>query len=644
MHRCGTSVVAKVLYEMGLDLGPCHQFMPANNSNQLGYFENQWLSYEVNDVLLSHLGGKWDKPPTFPDGWEQDEVIQKLTKSTKRYFENNFAGSHRGWKDPRTSLLIPFWKNIFPELRFIVCLRNPIEVAHSLSRRESFNHEKGISLWFDYVSSIVRELDNHQQTHFVFYENLIEDPEREIYRLGEYCGLQIPAALTAQDGGVFSQLQHHFHEDGDLEQKTEKTKEALSLYQSLRERFAAADASPPGQSRQKVDATGDSRIRLVVPKCDKPLVSIVIPTYNRADMLMSCIQAVVSLTDVPYELIIVDDCSSDSTQQVLKNVENAKIVRNRKNLDFLRSANKGADQATGNYILFLNNDVIVRVGWLSKLVSTIEEYPECAAVGPKFLNFDGSLQEAGAYVMHDGKVVMYGSSKGAFQPEFNYMREVDYCSAACLLVRADLFRQVGGLDTRYVPAYYEDPDLCFQLKSLGYKVVYQPEAVVFHHHVGSRPYSKAKELVTINREKFREKWLEELSSRENSEQPLRGRDRRTGHRVLVIVDRIPDIESSDSKTIKLLKLLIEQKHVVTLLPTKEKYTHQPSTQAFQQLGIEVFYGGYLNPVGLIHHRPNFYETIYIIGADENSGLEDAIRQKSEKSKILTLEDAFQSIQ
>jgi GT2 family glycosyltransferase len=360
-------------------------------------------------------------------------------------------------------------------------------------------------------------------------------------------------------------------------------------------------------------------------------------------MLQACLQALVHFTDVSYEVIIVDDCSTDSTSEILGGIQNATILRNKKNLDFLLTTNKGAARARGEYILFLNNDVIVREGWLSTLVETIEQYPNCGAVGPKFLNMNGSLQEAGSYVMHDAKVVMYGSSKSAFQPEFSYLREVDYCSAACLLVKANLFREVGGLDERFVPAYYEDPDLCFKLKQLGFKVVFQPKAVVFHHGVGSRPYSKAQKLVETNRQKFLDKWQSELSSRTQSEQPLEGRDRRDGDRVLLIVERIPNFNCTTSVTIELLSVLEAGNYVVTLVPTKEKYTRQPFTRELQQRGFEVFYGAYFNPINLIHQRPEYYKMIIIDGASEDVQLENAIERSSKNSEIIKLEDALQRL-
>jgi len=264
-------------------------------------------------------------------------------------------------------------------------------------------------------------------------------------------------------------------------------------------------------------------------------------------------------------------------------------------------------------------------------------------VGPKFLNMNGSLQEAGSYVMHDAKVVMYGSSKGAFQPEFSYLREVDYCSAACLLVQANLFREVGGLDERFVPAYYEDPDLCFKLKKLGYKIVFQPEAVVFHHGVGSRPYSQAQELSRNNRQIFLQKWQTELSLRDTHEPPLKGRDRREGDRVLVLAERIPDFTAKQSMTLEVLRVLQEKNYVVTLAPTNQKYTNQPSTRQLQRRGVEVFYGAYFNPVNLIHQRPEYYKMIIIDGVGEDVQLENAIERSSKNSEIIKLEDALQRL-
>ena len=643
MHRCGTSAVAKVLFELGLDMGPCDQFMPANQSNPLGYFENQWISYEVNDVLLEYLGGSWNSPPEFPNEWQKDRKIQALADKVRGYLKENFAASIIGWKDPRVSLLLPFWKWVVPELRFVVCVRNPLDVARSLSAREGYSLRKGAALWHKYVTTLMEETDGCDR-HIVFYEDLVSDTEKEIIDIAGFCNLDVPNWVSESSKGIFSELQNHKGTAQTLTEKEAEVLEAVAYYDTLRTTENRVAVNPKSQSKLNTgefNDCADSEFRIEVPKTDSPVVSIVIPTYNRVGMLQNCLRAVVHFADVPYELIIVDDCSSDSTQEVLGGIKNATVLRNDENLDFLLSTNQGAKLAHGQYILFLNNDVIVRRKFLSTLVNTLESYPDCGAVGPKFINMDGSLQEAGAYVMHDAKVVMYGSSRGAFQPEFSYVREVDYCSAACLLVQTELFRQVGGLDEEYVPAYYEDPDLCFKLKKLGYKVVFQPEVTVFHHMGASRSSEDARKLVSANREKFVRRWHEVLSLRESNEIPLKGRDRREGDRVLVLAEAVPDPDLQSSEIGMLLDFLQQAGCLVTLMPVKKNYTYQPNTRALQQKGIEVVYGPYANPANLIRQRPHFYKAVVTDSGFEDAKFDASIELVSDETEMIKVEQAIE---
>src|SRR5262249_28913496 len=150
------------------------------------------------------------------------------------------------------------------------------------------------------------------------------------------------------------------------------------------------------------------------------------------------------------------------------------VLRNDANLGFGRACNQAAARARGDYLLFLNNDAELAPRCVQALVETAEKDPRCGAVGGRIVLSDGRLQEAGSIVWNDGTAESYG--RGAldpFAPEYSYRKEVDFCSAALLLVRRDLFERLGRFDDRFAPAYYEDVDLCMGIRDLGFTVVYQ---------------------------------------------------------------------------------------------------------------------------------------------------------------------------
>ncbi|MGH9269369.1 MAG: glycosyltransferase family 2 protein, partial [Acidimicrobiales bacterium] len=213
---------------------------------------------------------------------------------------------------------------------------------------------------------------------------------------------------------------------------------------------------------------------LSLPRFREPEVSIIIPVHNRCRDTYGCLLSVMSNTaGVRYEVIVVDDASSDGTNALFSRCTNLRLVTNPANLGFVHSCNAGAAAARGRYLLFLNNDTHVQQGWLTALLRPMLADPSVGVVGAKLLYPDGKLQEAGAIIWRDGSGWNYGRNQEPGRPEYNYVREVDYCSGACLMVRRELFEQAGGFDARYAPAYYEDADLAFTARKLGYKVLYQ---------------------------------------------------------------------------------------------------------------------------------------------------------------------------
>jgi hypothetical protein len=207
MHRSGTSVTTRLLNVLGLSLGPSDRLMGAGRGNATGHFEHLGF-LEINEALLHHFGGSWRDPPEFPPGWQNDPVVQRLTEMAGSLVAAMSADHGPwGWKEPRTTVLLPFWQRIIPRLRYVICIRNPLEVANSLAERDRMTIAAAVALWRRYTRAALAHTSGHART-VIFYEDYFSRPLRELNRLAEFCGL---ARIDSADGllGVLAKDLRH---------------------------------------------------------------------------------------------------------------------------------------------------------------------------------------------------------------------------------------------------------------------------------------------------------------------------------------------------------------------------------------------------------------------------------------------------
>lgn len=336
---------------------------------------------------------------------------------------------------------------------------------------------------------------------------------------------------------------------------------------------------------------------LSFPSFSEVAVSIVIPVHGKAAVTRQCLESILSVGgDIPYEVIVVDDASPDHTARMLRSMRNLRVVSLNSNVGFIRACNAGARDARGRYVVFLNNDTVVHPGWLRYLFDTAENDPRIGLVGAKLIDTKRNIQEAGGIIFNDASGWNFGRGKHPDLPEFNFVRDVDYCSGACILVPRELFSRIGGFDERFVPAYYEDTDLAFTIRSLGYRVVYQPRAVITHlegvSH-GTSTSSGIKRYQTINKEKFLEKWAETLA-RDHfppGTDPARAANRQRNRRVVVVGANVPryDRDSGSLRLYNLLQVLRSLDLPVTFICARTE-TIDYHADSLQQMGIEVLTG------------------------------------------------------
>lgn len=330
---------------------------------------------------------------------------------------------------------------------------------------------------------------------------------------------------------------------------------------------------------------------------EKPLVTVVIPVFNHRDVTVRCLRSMAEswFESLDVQFVVVDDGSFDGTADVIVSLAGVDYVRGGQNEGFIRACNRGAALARGKYVCFLNNDTTVRGGWLEHLTNTAESDPTIGVVGSKLLYPDGRLQEAGNIVWRDATGWNVGHLANPEEPCYNFLRDVDYVSGAALLVRRRLFERLGGFSEHYLPAYYEDADLCFAARSLGYRVVYQPRSVVVHYEsvTSGDERTGTKRFQETNRPKFRKKWTNELDLRpENDPANVTNAWRRgtPGRTILIVDSYVPlyDHEAGSQRMLHIVKMLRRAAYRVIFLP--DNYAPlQPYTSELQQMGVDVLH-------------------------------------------------------
>ena len=328
---------------------------------------------------------------------------------------------------------------------------------------------------------------------------------------------------------------------------------------------------------------------------------ISILTMNNLPLLKQCLASIFEHTGGEYRVCVLNQGSTDGTREYLDELKpRIDVIHSPENLGFIVGNNRIMAAYPDDDVVLLNDDTIVKPGWLGALVSCARSAPEVGIVGAKLLYPDGRLQEAGGEIFQDGSGRNIGKYDDPNRHIYCIRKDADYCSGACLFIRREVLNQIGYLDEIFSPAYWEDTDLCFRARKAGYRVVYEPTAEVIHFEgaTGGSPDSGSlsRRLQDWNKPKFMARWGGELKLHRKNVFEVRTSGEKD--KLLVILPFLPmyDRAAGEKRWFHTLKIL--KKHFEVVLLARNGLDQLKYINAVEQLGITVFHTDQTRMAGL----------------------------------------------
>ncbi len=464
----------------------------------------------------------------------------------------------------------------------------------------------------------------------------------------EYYGATYPDVLAAVNKGAFRNTYEHFVKFGAAERRRPHADvdlvahyRAIAVQASIErgdydnafthwvaQRYAAEEGGSPqpvveAQSKQLFARMADTmlpqfaRSKLDFTVRGEPAVSVIIVLHNKFALTMTALSSLRAVYAGGIELILVDSGSRDETRHIDRYLRGARVMHFPNNVGFVAACNEALAHATAPAVLYLNNDLMLGIKSIELALARLDSDPGIGAVGAKFIRTNGLLQEAGSIIWRDGSTVGYLRDGDPALPEANFVRDVDFCSGAFLLVRASCLKALGGFDDDFRPAYYEETDLCVRLRKSGYRVVYDPSVVVQHVEFGSASSSRSARMIQRNHKVFVEKHLDWLRYKHppRPRNALFARSPKAGRgRILFIEDRIPmrDLGSGYVRSNDIVHAMASLGYHVSVYPV-----YPATSSVLQTLGdfpetVEVLYDrGQDQLPQFIAERSGYYDIVWI---------------------------------
>lgn len=494
MHRSGTSLLAEMLDSLGVYLGDPDNMRVAARDNPRGFWENtRFLA--INRQLLALADVAWDYLP--PGGVWPSMSQEVVREANDLVGEFSARAEVWGWKDPRTSLLMRFWRDRLEgfevEPKLIVVLRHPFDVAESLSERNGFSWRHSLNLWVQYNRELYYQLQEVPGV-VVPYDALFSEGARGVVeRLAEFAGLSADVSKVDRAMEAIRPDLRHSATDG-VDGLRAYSPQAHEVYTALLSRSNWVEERPVATvrgDREEVD------------------VSVIIPVMDGLEHTQACIDSVMATMGAArYEIIVIDNGSTDGTEAYLRRLSSEGLIttlRNSVNRGFAGAVNQGLALARGKVCILLNNDTIVTPGWYAAMLTTLRSNPGTGLVGAMSNSISGyQLIRGCTYQSVDEMLEFAASWATAHHGQSTVVKRL---TGFCLMIDRQVVEELGGFDERFFPGNFEDDDYGMRAQMAGFELRIARSAFV--HHIGSVTFAQVgglSESLLANWDRFKDKW------------------------------------------------------------------------------------------------------------------------------------------
>jgi O-antigen biosynthesis protein len=490
MHRSGTSLTAACLQTLGIDVG--ENLLAGDVYNARGYFEDADFVALQRSMLQACCNREeagwqdwgWTESETF-DRTQLDAYLEVAKSLIEQRCQQ--ARSIWGWKDPRTSLLLDFWHELLPEARYLLVYRSPWDVVDSIVRLKSLAfHQRphfALRIWGYYNYNLLSFYLRHpHRCLLVNINSILAHPQQFIEKLAHK--LHLKTHLNCGDRfsniyhpSLFHQLNEHHPLISTIVQEYPQSINLLSRLEHTADLPGSQAIESMTNALKKIRdpvilplslASQTPDIQSMNSTNSNPQISVIIPCYNQGEFILEAISSVQSCQSRIYEIIIVNDCSTDPlTQKVLNYLKqkNYHIIDHLQNQGLSAARNTGIEQAKADYVLPLDADNKIKPEYMLQAIEILDKHPEVGVVY--------------------GDMQIFGD-KDAIRDvpdfDFNLLVKGNYIDA-CAVLRKQVWQDCGGYDAN-IPHQlgYEDWDLWLTAAEKGWEFYHIPEVLFFYRY------------------------------------------------------------------------------------------------------------------------------------------------------------------